>query len=305
MRVGTSVAPINPRRPLIVAAAAQTAQAATHGRFSLGVGLGVPFLEVSVFGITTSNTVQRLVELVGRHRQAVVLTQRCARVVLSEQSLASQDWQYVVDEGLQSGRQRRGHDVEPVGGAAFEPRDDRVDDLVRRTAEGEVAASAAQSRQDLANGEAFALRQLDDEVRTALGALQFRARQDRVGQRLVELERRSVGLQNVRQLPQPVLRHAKFVQLPCPLSGFALSRADDRHDPRQHEHTIGITTRSFRPRLDVTVEVGGALVGLVGGEDGLRATGGEAFPSSEDPACTSSGWPCGGRSTLSGPATLK
>lgn len=38
--VGTSVVPINPRHPLIVAAAAQTAQAASHGRFSLGLGLG-------------------------------------------------------------------------------------------------------------------------------------------------------------------------------------------------------------------------------------------------------------------------
>ena len=89
------------------------------------------------------------VELVGRHRQAVVVTQRRARVVLSEQSLAPQGGQYVVDEGLQSGRQRRGHDAEPVSGATLEPRDDCVDDLVRRTDEGEVAASAAQSRQDL------------------------------------------------------------------------------------------------------------------------------------------------------------
>jgi alkanesulfonate monooxygenase SsuD/methylene tetrahydromethanopterin reductase-like flavin-dependent oxidoreductase (luciferase family) len=60
--VGTSVVPINPRHPLLVAAAAQTAQAATHGRFSLGLGLGVPFLAESVFGLTTSNTVQRLRE---------------------------------------------------------------------------------------------------------------------------------------------------------------------------------------------------------------------------------------------------
>jgi F420-dependent oxidoreductase-like protein len=60
--VGTSVVPINPRHPLIVAAAAQTAQAATHGRFSLGVGLGVPFVEELVFGLSTSNTVQRLHE---------------------------------------------------------------------------------------------------------------------------------------------------------------------------------------------------------------------------------------------------
>jgi alkanesulfonate monooxygenase SsuD/methylene tetrahydromethanopterin reductase-like flavin-dependent oxidoreductase (luciferase family) len=47
---------------LIVAAAAQTARAATRGKFSLGLGLGVPFLEESVFGLTTRNTVQRLRE---------------------------------------------------------------------------------------------------------------------------------------------------------------------------------------------------------------------------------------------------
>jgi alkanesulfonate monooxygenase SsuD/methylene tetrahydromethanopterin reductase-like flavin-dependent oxidoreductase (luciferase family) len=58
--VGTSVVPINPRHPLIVAAAAQTAQAASHGNFSLGLGLGVPFVEQLVFGISASHTVQRL-----------------------------------------------------------------------------------------------------------------------------------------------------------------------------------------------------------------------------------------------------
>jgi F420-dependent oxidoreductase-like protein len=60
--VGTSVVPINPRHPLIVAAAAQTAQAATHGNFSLGLGLGVPFLEELAFGISATHTVQRLRE---------------------------------------------------------------------------------------------------------------------------------------------------------------------------------------------------------------------------------------------------
>jgi alkanesulfonate monooxygenase SsuD/methylene tetrahydromethanopterin reductase-like flavin-dependent oxidoreductase (luciferase family) len=60
--VGTSVVPINPRHPLILAAAAETAQAATHGKFSLGVGLGVPFLEETVLGLKSSNTVQRLRE---------------------------------------------------------------------------------------------------------------------------------------------------------------------------------------------------------------------------------------------------
>src|SRR5260221_10070817 len=38
--VGTAVVPINPRHPQILASAAKTAQAATGGRFQLGIGLG-------------------------------------------------------------------------------------------------------------------------------------------------------------------------------------------------------------------------------------------------------------------------
>ncbi|MCV7226984.1 TIGR03564 family F420-dependent LLM class oxidoreductase [Mycolicibacterium komossense] len=60
--VGTSVVPINPRHPLILAAAAQTAQSAAHGRFSLGLGLGVAVLEGLAFGISTSQAAQRLRE---------------------------------------------------------------------------------------------------------------------------------------------------------------------------------------------------------------------------------------------------
>jgi F420-dependent oxidoreductase-like protein len=60
--VGTSVVPINPRHPLIVASLAQTAQAASHGNFSLGLGLGARGLERRTFGIDWSNTIQRLRE---------------------------------------------------------------------------------------------------------------------------------------------------------------------------------------------------------------------------------------------------
>ena len=60
--VGTSVVPINPRHPLIVASAAQTAQAATHGNFRLGLGLGVAFAEELAFGLSTKRPVQRLRE---------------------------------------------------------------------------------------------------------------------------------------------------------------------------------------------------------------------------------------------------
>lgn len=60
--VGTSVVPVNPRHPLIVASLAQTAQAATHGNFTLGLGLGAHVLEQEAFGIEPANTITRLRE---------------------------------------------------------------------------------------------------------------------------------------------------------------------------------------------------------------------------------------------------
>jgi F420-dependent oxidoreductase-like protein len=49
--VGTAIVPINPRHPLLVAAAAQTSQAAAHGNFSLGIGPGGNALQQRAFGI--------------------------------------------------------------------------------------------------------------------------------------------------------------------------------------------------------------------------------------------------------------
>ena len=60
--VGTSVVPINPRHPLIVAQLAQTAQAATHGNFSLGLGLGARVIERPAFGGDWPHVITRLRE---------------------------------------------------------------------------------------------------------------------------------------------------------------------------------------------------------------------------------------------------
>jgi F420-dependent oxidoreductase-like protein len=60
--VGTSVVPINPRHPLIVASLAQTAQAAAHGNFSLGLGLGAHEPERLAFESMWPNTINRLRE---------------------------------------------------------------------------------------------------------------------------------------------------------------------------------------------------------------------------------------------------
>lgn len=50
IEVGTSVVPVPGRHPLLVASQAQTAQAATGGRFVLGLGLGARALSERAFG---------------------------------------------------------------------------------------------------------------------------------------------------------------------------------------------------------------------------------------------------------------
>jgi F420-dependent oxidoreductase-like protein len=51
IEVGTAVVPLYSRHPLVIASLAQTAQAATGGRFTLGVGLGVRGLLEPAYGL--------------------------------------------------------------------------------------------------------------------------------------------------------------------------------------------------------------------------------------------------------------
>lgn len=60
--IGTSVVPIYPRHPLVVANQANVAQAATHGRFTLGLGLGAPVMTEPTFGVDASRPIRHLRE---------------------------------------------------------------------------------------------------------------------------------------------------------------------------------------------------------------------------------------------------
>jgi F420-dependent oxidoreductase-like protein len=62
IEVGTSVVPTYPRHPLLVASAAQTAQAATGGRFTLGIGLGSKGFLGPVYGIDYPPPIRHLRE---------------------------------------------------------------------------------------------------------------------------------------------------------------------------------------------------------------------------------------------------
>ncbi|WP_433179059.1 TIGR03564 family F420-dependent LLM class oxidoreductase [Actinoallomurus sp. CA-150999] len=60
IRVGTSVVPIYPRHPIVLAGQAQTAQAATGGRFTLGIGLSAAPMVTGVFGAPYDRPIRHL-----------------------------------------------------------------------------------------------------------------------------------------------------------------------------------------------------------------------------------------------------
>ncbi|WLQ37613.1 LLM class F420-dependent oxidoreductase [Streptomyces castrisilvae] len=69
LQVGTSAIPVFGRHPLIVSSQAQTAQAATHGRYHLGLALGTKPLTESGFGIPYERPIARLREFLTALRQ--------------------------------------------------------------------------------------------------------------------------------------------------------------------------------------------------------------------------------------------
>ncbi|WP_411083826.1 LLM class F420-dependent oxidoreductase [Streptomyces sp. cmx-18-6] len=69
LQVGTSAIPIFGRHPLLVSSQAQTTQAATHGRYHLGLALGTKHLTEGGFGIPFERPVARLREFLVALRQ--------------------------------------------------------------------------------------------------------------------------------------------------------------------------------------------------------------------------------------------
>ncbi|MFE7566345.1 LLM class F420-dependent oxidoreductase [Streptomyces sp. NPDC057539] len=69
LQVGTSAIPVFGRHPLVVAGQALTAQAATHGRYHLGLALGTKLLTEGGFGVPFERPVARLREFLIALRQ--------------------------------------------------------------------------------------------------------------------------------------------------------------------------------------------------------------------------------------------
>ncbi|MES4908308.1 MULTISPECIES: TIGR03564 family F420-dependent LLM class oxidoreductase [unclassified Streptomyces] len=60
--VGTAVVPIYPRHPIALSMQAQTAQAASHGRFTLGVGLSTKSFVEQTYGLAPHSRIRHLRE---------------------------------------------------------------------------------------------------------------------------------------------------------------------------------------------------------------------------------------------------
>jgi F420-dependent oxidoreductase-like protein len=69
LHVGTSAIPVFGRHPLTVSSQAQTAQAATHGRYHLGLALGTRLLTEGGFGLPFERPIARLREFLIALRQ--------------------------------------------------------------------------------------------------------------------------------------------------------------------------------------------------------------------------------------------
>src|SRR5947199_6484297 len=62
LQVGTSAIPVFGRHPLLVSSQAQTAQAATHGRYHLGLALGASDFVTGTLGLPYDRPIQLLRE---------------------------------------------------------------------------------------------------------------------------------------------------------------------------------------------------------------------------------------------------
>ena len=62
IEIGTAIVPIYPRHPIAMAMQAQTAQAASHGRFTLGVGMSIKSFVEQTYGIAPHPRVRHLRE---------------------------------------------------------------------------------------------------------------------------------------------------------------------------------------------------------------------------------------------------
>lgn len=88
-------------------------------------------------------------------------------------------------------------------------------------------------------------------------------------------------------------------------AGVGLGAANKGRHARHHQNMCRIAAQPTRARFDVTIEFLRGIRALMRGEDHLGVFAANPPPSSDCPAGTITGCPCGLRDTFIGPFTLK
>lgn len=94
----------------------------------------------------------RMSELAIRSRQAIVIAQRAAGVILAEKPALAQDRYDIIGKHIESAGQPRWHHVEAVGSAILKPVLDIIGDLLRRPCDNPVSSPARKTLHQLTNG---------------------------------------------------------------------------------------------------------------------------------------------------------
>ena len=198
------------------------------------------------------------------------------RVFGPEQAAGLKDGNNLVGESLEAAGQPGRHDVEPVGGPVFEPELDLVGHLQRRSGHGVMAPGPGEPVQHFAHGEAFPA----DGVQQQLAAAAFPAcgGQQLVRKGVIQRQAVEVHAQQFAQDAEAVFRLGQLVEFLPERPGLGFSGAEVGADAGKYQEFVRVPALRGRQRLDVGIELLGALQRLVRGEHGLGVLGGERLP---------------------------
>ena len=182
-------------------------------------------------------------------RQAVVVAQGLAGVVLAEQAALAQDRHHLLGENVEAAGQPGRHDVEAVGGAVLEPGLDIVRDLLRRSGDHPMAARAGQALHQLADGRLLAIDDVDHELEAAGDAAGAFGIDQVPREGAVEVEAGEIEADHLAELGQRIFRLDQLVELVLQAVGLDLRAGDERADAGQDLDLVGSRSKALACRL--------------------------------------------------------
>lgn len=173
-----------------------------------------------------------------RTRQREVVAQRTSFVIGAENAALLQQRNHAVGELLKPARQNIRHQIEAVGGAAFEPVLDVVGDLFRRADDDTMSAAARQRANQLTRRVAMRARLRERGVEERVITIAAAGQCEIVGQAFVEFQALDSDAQYAGQSREAIRPRNQIDQFIATAQSLGFGCADDRRKPRQHANRI-------------------------------------------------------------------